>query len=132
MTPNKFVITITGDDSGIVTAHDDRTGETEKWAGVMIVLGDEPANRFAHFSWGAYKSIVYGMYGSIMDAKQDRTEIGHHHRTVLGAVCRMIMELYDLFRRTNEMGAEEALRRWEEADEGKEAGKKIDKDTMFH
>src|SRR4030065_293418 len=97
--PTKFVITITGDESGVITAHDSRNDETEQWAGVMLILGDVGKNAFSHFSWGHYQSIVYGMYGSIMDAKHDQTKVGKHHRTILGMVCRMIMELYGYFQK---------------------------------
>jgi hypothetical protein len=128
--PEGFVITITGDERGVITAHDSRTGKTDEWTGLILVLGDVGKNAFAHFSWGHYQSIVYGMYAAIMDAKYDKTEVGGHHRNILGRICRMIVELYGFFQRAKNMTPEEALEKWEKEDAEKEG--KVDKDTIFH
>ena len=83
-TPNRFVITITGDEHGNLTAHDSRSGETENWDGVAIILGSVKENKFAPFFWGEYSSIVYGLYGSIMSARHEEGPVGEHHRNILG------------------------------------------------
>src|SRR4030042_175196 len=120
--PTKFVITITGDENGVITAHDSRSGETEQWAGVAIVLGTVAENKFAPFFWGEYSSITYGFYGSIMSARHEEGPIGEHHRNILGRICRMIMELYDRLRRAHEFTAEGITERWEEEDKIKDGG----------
>ena len=117
--PNKFVITITGDESGVITAHDSRSGETEKWAGVAIILGTVAEQKFAPFFWGEYASIVYGFYGSIMSARNEQGAIGEHHRNILGRICRMIMELYGHLRKAHEFTAEGITEKWDQEDKEK-------------
>src|SRR4030067_459948 len=118
-TPNKFTITITGDESGIITAHDSRSGETEKWAGVAIILGSVSEHKFATYFWGEYSSITYGFWAGIMQARNDMTEIGKHHREAFGRICRMIMNLYDRLRKAHEFTAEGVLERWDQEDKEK-------------
>ena len=124
--PNKFVITITGDETGIITAHDSRTGETENWAGVAIILGSVAEHKFAPYFWGEYSSIVYGFYGSIMSARNEEGDVGQHHRNILGRICRMILELYGHLRRAHELTAEGVVEQWEGED------KKIKDGEIFH
>jgi len=124
--PTKFVITITGDENGVITAHDSRSGETEQWAGVAIVLGTVAENKFAPFFWGEYSSIVYGLYGSIMSARHEEGPVGEHHRNILGRICRMIMELYGHLRKAHEFTAEGVVEQWEGED------KKIKDGEIFH
>ena len=124
-TPSKFVITITGDESGIITAHDSRSGETERWAGVAIILGSVAEHKFAPYFWGEYASIVYGFYGSIMSARNEQGAIGEHHRNILGRICRMILELYNCLRRAHEFTAEGITEKFEEGQEKSD-------DKLFH
>ena len=123
--PNKFVITITGDESGIVTAHDSRSGETEQWDGVAIILGSVSEHKFAPYFWGKYESIVYGFYGSIMSARNEQGAIGEHHRNILGKICRMILELYNCLRKAHEFTAEGIAEKFGEGQEKPD-------DKLFH
>ena len=117
--PSKFVITITGDENGNLTAHDSRSGETEQWAGVAIILGSVAEHKFAPFFWGGYSDITYGFYGSIMSARNEQGAIGEHHRNILGRICRMIMELYGHLRKAHEFTAEGITEKWDQEDKEK-------------
>ena len=104
-----LTITITLGVDGSIKATESRDSIVEEWPGVMVVFGDAAKNKFAHLSWGARKDIVFGFYSSVMDSKPDNSERGEWHRNVLGAVCRMICELYGFFHRRGHMTVEEAL-----------------------
>ena len=114
--PDKYAITITVNENGAITVHDTRSGETEPWDGVMLVLGSENIGKFALFTHGHYRSTAHGFYASIMHAKDDQTEIGKHHRTALGMVSRTILELYGYFQRIKHASPQEVLDRWEKED----------------
>ena len=116
MEPTEFTITIKGNEKGIVTAHDSRTGETEEWAGVGILLGSVNENKFAPFFWGEYSSITYALYASIVRAKHEEGPVGEHHRNILGRICRMVVELCGFFRRAGNLSIQEALDKWEKED----------------
>jgi len=115
--PKSFTIVISGDESGAITVHDSKTDQVSKWDGIMLIFGDVEKSASAHFSWGSYQSIIYGMYGSIMDARTDKSKIGEHNRTILGMVSRMIIDLYDFFHKARCFGLESVLVEWEEESE---------------
>ena len=121
--PDKYAITITVDEHGAITAHDTRSGETESWDGAMLVLGSEIEGKFAFFAHGNYRSIANGFYLSVLRAKDDKTEMGKHHRTALGMVSRTILELYGYFQRIKHASPQEVLDRWEKEDAAKENDK---------
>ena len=121
-----LTITIALGVDGSITATESRDNVTEEWPGVIVIFGDVAKNKYAHLSWGERKDIVYGVYGSIMDARHDRTERGEWHRNVLGSICRMIMELYGHLRKAHEFTAEGTIEKFEEED------KKIKDGEIFH
>jgi len=118
-----ITITLNANEKNGLTVHDSSTGLTESWDGVILILGDEDKGKYSHWTWGRGRSVVFGFYASIMQSRDDPSEMGKHHRAVFGAISRMILELYDYFRKAKHLTPEEALRKWEIEDAEKENDK---------
>jgi hypothetical protein len=113
----EFVITIKCNTQGQVVLRDSRTKEDYIGHGLLITMGDAFKENHVHFAWGNLKSVVYGFYGGMQEARHDKTEEGDFYRAVFGGIARMVAEMYNVIRKHNELTPEEALKKWAEEDE---------------